>query len=103
MKWNQEDLLCEFEVLKGKFSDVLTIHDWHGDDMFRLKKLKDNSAIEHYVLGYNESRIQHEQTADLLTMYLNEFEKLISRFNELLEQEKSASSKASKQKDDTQN
>ncbi|MEX6127172.1 MULTISPECIES: type II toxin-antitoxin system toxin TscT [Staphylococcus] len=103
MKCNQEDLLCEFEVLKGKFSDVLTIHDWHGDDMFRFKKLKNNSAIEHYVLGYNESRIQHEQTADLLTMYLNEFEKLISRFNDLLEQEKSVLSHADESEDNTHN
>ncbi|MCD8899428.1 DUF1474 family protein [Staphylococcus gallinarum] len=102
MDWNQEDLLCEFEVLKEKISDVLTIHNWHGEDNFRFTKLKNNSAINHYVLGYEESRIHFEQTKDLLTMYLDRFEKLICRFNKLLEQEKSALSQGDQTKDNTQ-
>lgn len=103
MNWNKEDLLCEFEVLKDKINDVLTAHTWHGDDMYRFKGLKNNNAREHYVLGYNESRIQHEQTTDLLTMYLERFDSLIAQFSKLLEQENSALSHADQSEDNTHN
>ncbi|SCT27263.1 type II toxin-antitoxin system toxin TscT [Staphylococcus caeli] len=103
MNWNKEDLLCEFEVLKDKINDVLTAHTWHGDDMYRFKDLTNNNAREHYVMGYIESRIQHEQTTDLLTMYLERFDSLTAQFSKLLEKEKNASPQAGKQNDDAQN
>lgn len=103
MYWNTEGLQEDFIVLREKLDDVLTTHIWHGEDMYRFKELTNSTNREHYVLGYSKSRIQHEQTADLLTIYLDKFEKLISRFNELLEQEKSALSHADQSEDNTHN
>ncbi|ELX9422199.1 DUF1474 family protein, partial [Staphylococcus pseudintermedius] len=36
-----------------------------------------------YAYGYNEARIQHQQTFDLMHGYLKEFEELIKRLNEI--------------------
>ncbi|HHQ1838323.1 TPA: type II toxin-antitoxin system toxin TscT [Acinetobacter baumannii] len=83
MNWNKEDLLCEFEILKDKINDVLTTHIWHGEDMYRFKELKNSYDKEHYTLGYNESRIQHEHTTELMLVYLERFDKLIENFRVL--------------------
>ncbi|WP_192945144.1 type II toxin-antitoxin system toxin TscT [Staphylococcus cohnii] len=83
MNWNQKDLICEFEILKDKIDDVLTTHIWHGDDMYRFKDLKNSAAREHYTLGYNESRIQHEHTTELMQVYLQRFDDLIKEFKAL--------------------
>lgn len=83
MNWNQKDLICEFELLKEKIDDVLTTHIWHGDDMYRFKDLKNSAAREHYTLGYNESRIQHEHTTELMQVYLQRFDDLIKEFKAL--------------------
>lgn len=90
MNWNQKDLICEFELLKEKIDDVLTTHIWHGADMYRFKDLKNSAAREHYTLGYNESRIQHEHTTELMQVYLQRFDDLIKEFK-ALDIEKSAS------------
>ncbi|MES3642382.1 DUF1474 family protein [Staphylococcus saprophyticus] len=83
MNFNQKDLICEFELLKEKFDDVLTAHVWHGDDMYRFKELKNSYDKEHYTLGYNESRIQHEHTTELMQVYLRRFDDLIKDFKAL--------------------
>mgnify|MGYP002655953488 CR=1 FL=1 len=90
MNWNTEDLICEFEILKDKIDDVLTTHIWHGDDMYRFKDLKNSAAREHYTLGYNESRIQHEHTTELMLAYLKQFDDLIENFK-VLDIEKASS------------
>ncbi|WP_426456878.1 type II toxin-antitoxin system toxin TscT [Staphylococcus cohnii] len=83
MNWNQKDLICEFELLKDKMDDVVTAHVWHGDDMYRFKELKNSYDKEHYTLGYNESRIQHEHTTELMQVYLQRFDDLIKDFKAL--------------------
>ncbi len=83
MNWNQKDLICEFELLKEKIDDVITTHVWHGDEMYRFKNLKNSAAREYYTLGYNESRIQHEHTTELMQVYLQRFDDLIKEFKAL--------------------
>lgn len=83
MNWDQKDLIYDFEVLKGKIDDVLTVHNWFGDDMFNKKELTTKDERMTYAMGYSESRIQHEQTAELMMMYQERFENLIEQFKNL--------------------
>ncbi|RIO40026.1 type II toxin-antitoxin system toxin TscT [Staphylococcus saprophyticus] len=83
MNFNQKDLISEFVVLKEKIDDVLTVHNWHGEDMFINKRLETKDEMMRYALGYNESRIQHEQTAELMLVYLKQFDDLIENFKAL--------------------
>lgn len=98
MNFNQKDLICDFEVLKGKIDDVLTVHNWFGDHMFNKKELTTKGERMTYAIGYNESRIQHEQTAELMMMYQERFENLIEQFK-ALDIEKNALSTADQSED----
>lgn len=83
MNWNQKDLICEFESLKEKIDDVVTAHVWHGHEMFTKRDLTTKDEKIRYAIGYNESRIQHEHTTELMLAYLKQFEKLIEDFKAL--------------------
>ena len=83
MNWNQKDLICEFELLKEKIDDVITAHVWHGDEMFTKRDLTTKEEMMTYAIGYNESRIQHEHTTELMLVYLKQFDKLIENFKAL--------------------
>lgn len=78
----RDDVLFELEVLKGKIDDVLTSHIWFGDEMFNQRKLENKEELMRYAYGYNESRIQHEHTTDLLTVYLDQLDNVIKELNE---------------------
>ena len=83
MNWNQKDLICELELLKEKIDDVVTAHVWYGDEMFTKRDLTTKDEKMRYAIGYNESRIQHEHTTELMLAYLKQFEKLIEDFKAL--------------------
>ncbi|MGI2253633.1 type II toxin-antitoxin system toxin TscT [Staphylococcus cohnii] len=83
MNWNQKDLICEFELLKEKIDDVITTHVWHGDEMFTKRDLTTKEEMMTYAIGYNESRIQHEHTTELMQVYLQRFDDLIKEFKAL--------------------
>ncbi|WP_204173222.1 MULTISPECIES: DUF1474 family protein [unclassified Staphylococcus] len=83
MNWNEKDLICEFELLKDKMADVVTAHVWHGDEMFTKRDLTTKDERMRYAIGYNESRIQHEHTTELMLAYLKQFDKLIEDFKVL--------------------
>ncbi|MDW3782753.1 uncharacterized protein DUF1474 [Staphylococcus saprophyticus] len=83
MNWNQKDLICEFELLKEKIDDVITAHVWHGDEVFTKRDLTTKDERMRYAIGYNESRIKHEHTTELMLAYLKQFDKLIKDFKAL--------------------
>lgn len=83
MNFNQKNLICEFELLKEKIDDVLTAHVWHGDEMFTKRDLTTKDERMRYAIGYNESRIQHEHTTELMQVYLRRFDDLIKDFKAL--------------------
>ena len=83
MNLNQKDLICEFELLKEKIDDVKTTHVWHGDEMFTKRDLTTKEEMMTYAIGYNESRIQHEHTTELMLVYLQRFDDLIKEFKAL--------------------
>lgn len=90
MNWELRNTICDLELLKDKLDDLLAAHDYFGDETFAYRELPNQEQASYYVAGYKESRIHHEQTNDLLTMYLKEFDELLVKFK-LLEQEKALS------------
>lgn len=85
------NLKLNLEVLKQKYDFLLTTHSWFGDDMFKFaERPETKSELMRYACGYDEARIQHQQTLDLMNAYLKEFEELIKRLNEI---EKASSAK----------
>lgn len=90
MDFELSNTIFDLEALKDKLDDLLAAHYWHGDYMYSARELKTQDEKLTYAYGYNENRIHHEQTNDLLTMYLKEFDELLVKFK-LLEQEKALS------------
>jgi hypothetical protein len=89
MEFELKNTICDLEVLKDKLDDLLAAHNYFGDEMFAYRDLSTKEQASYYAAGYKQSRIHHEQTNDLLTMYLEQFDKLLVKFK-LLEQEKNA-------------
>ena len=83
MKFEMNNLISEFEMLKSKLDDVITTHVWHGDDMYTKYELKTKDEMMLYAIGYTQNRIQHQQTTDLLQMYINKFNDLIEEFKSI--------------------
>lgn len=85
------DLKADLEVLKQKYYFLLSTHSWFGDDMYKYEERPETkSELMTYAYGYDEARIHHQQTFDLMHYYLKEFEELIERLNEI---EKASSAK----------
>ena len=83
MDWELRNTICDLEVLKDKFDDLLAAHNYFGDEMFEYRELPNQEQVRYYALGYKKSRIHHEQTNDLLTIYLKQYDELISKFKAL--------------------
>ncbi|WP_281182848.1 type II toxin-antitoxin system toxin TscT [Staphylococcus schleiferi] len=84
MKWELSNLKSDLEVLKQKYDFLLSTHSWFGDDMFIFEgRPETKSELMSYAYGYDEARIQHQQTFDLMHYYLKDFEELIKRLNEI--------------------
>lgn len=78
------NLKADLEVLKQKYDFLLTTHTWFGDDMYKYEgNPSTKEELMLYAYRYNEVRIQHQQTFDLMNGYLKEFEELINRLNEI--------------------
>ncbi|MBT2813106.1 DUF1474 family protein [Staphylococcus coagulans] len=85
------NLKADLEVLKQKYDFLLSTHSWFGDDMFKFEEIPETKRdLMTYAYGYDEARIQHQQTFDLMYYYLKEFEEIIKRLNEI---EKASSAK----------
>lgn len=83
MNWNQKELLAEFCLLREKIDDVVTAQCWHGEDMYNKRELETKQEAIQYAAGYNESRIMHEHTMDLMETYLKQFDNLIDELKAL--------------------
>ncbi|EGQ4184512.1 DUF1474 family protein [Staphylococcus pseudintermedius] len=91
MNFELANLKADLEVLKQKYDFLLRMHSWFGDDMFKFEERPETKGeLMTYAYRYNEARIQHQQTFDLMHYYLKEFEELIKGLNEI---EKASSAK----------
>lgn len=91
MNWELANVKEDLEVLKQKYDFLLSTHSWFGDDMFKFDRIPETkSELMTCAYGYDEARIHHQQTFDLMHCYLKEFEELIQRLNEI---EKASSAK----------
>lgn len=91
MNFELADIKPDLEALKQKYDFLLRTHSWFGDDMYPYEERPaTKSELMTYAYGYDEARIQHQQTFDLMHCYLKEFEELIKRLNEI---EKASSAK----------
>lgn len=85
MDFEIRDLLCDINIIKEKIDDVVTAHAWFVDGHFKYSShhtLTKEQILKH---GYNykEQSIHNTQLLDLLGLYLNEFDELINKFQEL--------------------
>lgn len=83
MNCSQKELLAEFCLLREKIDDVVTAQYWHGDEMYTKRALETKEEAIQYATGYNESRIMHEHTIDLMGLYLKQFDDLIDKLKAL--------------------
>ncbi|MCD9059364.1 type II toxin-antitoxin system toxin TscT [Staphylococcus chromogenes] len=84
MNWELVDVKADLEVLKKKYDGLLNTHGWFGDGMYAYEERPaTKSELMTYAYGYDEARIHHQQTFDLMNAYLKEFEELIKRLNEI--------------------
>lgn len=84
MNWELAIVKADLEVLKQKYDFLLNTHTWFGDDMYKYEERPaTKSELMTYACGYDEARIFHQQTSDLMHYYLREFEELIKRLNEI--------------------
>lgn len=84
MNWELSNLKADLEVLKQKYDFLLSTHSWFGDDMYKYEgNPSTKKELMLYAYGYDEARIHHQQTFDLMHCYLKEFEELIQRLNEI--------------------
>ncbi|NAM30025.1 type II toxin-antitoxin system toxin TscT [Staphylococcus epidermidis] len=82
MNFEQRNILCDLEVIKDKLDDLFTTYVWHGDDVFKKHRLETREEHILYSASYLENRIQHEQHAELLRVYIEELDKLLTKFRE---------------------
>lgn len=82
MNFEQLNILSDLEVIKDKLDDLFTTHVWHGDDVFKKHRLETREEHILYSASYLENRIQHEQHAELLRVYIEELDKLLTKFRE---------------------
>ena len=71
MNFEQRNILCDLEVIKDKL-----------DDLFKKHRLETREEHILYSASYLENRIQHEQNAELLRVYIEELDKLLTKFRE---------------------
>lgn len=100
MNFELRDTICDLEVLKDKFEDLLSMQTYFDEDYFCYNGnhilTKDETVI--HGMKYHEHRIHQSQVIDLMMIYQQRFEKLIENFK-ALDIEKNALSQASKQND----
>lgn len=91
MNWNQKDLICEFEILKDKFEDLLSMETYFDEDYFCYngKHILTKDETVTHGMKYHEHRIHQSQVIDLMMMYQKRFDDLIENFK-ALDIEKSA-------------
>ncbi|WP_251517723.1 DUF1474 family protein [Staphylococcus sp. Marseille-Q6910] len=81
-----EDIKIRLQTLKDKISDVVQAHQWLIEDVYSCtadELIASKQESESYLLAYEESRIQHNHTEQLLTSYLNDFDAIIKDVEQL--------------------
>ncbi|MBF2779965.1 DUF1474 family protein [Staphylococcus saprophyticus] len=83
MKWELNDLICEFDVLRNKIEDVLTAHSWFMEDTYLDGPFTNIEEITRYGLAHNEHRIMNSNYSELMYLYLKQYDELLNRFKAL--------------------
>lgn len=84
MIWHLDDIQTDLELLRKKYDDLMYTHIWAGDDIFKYDDVPANKdELMSYAIGYNEARISHMQTYDMMHYYLNEFDRIINKIDAL--------------------
>ncbi|QDW81975.1 DUF1474 family protein [Staphylococcus chromogenes] len=67
MNFELANVKSDLEVLKQKYDFLLSTHSWFGNDMFKYEERPETkSELITYAYAYDEARIQHQQTFDLM-------------------------------------
>ncbi|MGI2271797.1 type II toxin-antitoxin system toxin TscT [Staphylococcus cohnii] len=85
MKFEIDNLIVAFEVLKDNFKDMKEVQGWFEDEHLPHESdyslTRDDALM--YACAYHEHRIHNKQMFDLLRLYISEFEGLIQDFKAL--------------------
>ncbi|HDB8206694.1 TPA: DUF1474 family protein [Staphylococcus aureus] len=80
-----KDLFSDLKILKEKFEDLKDSKGWHFDELYPYEPNhvlnKDELIGEGF--SYHERRIHNAQMFDLLLLYTEKFDELITRFDAL--------------------
>lgn len=85
MNFELRDTICDLEVLKDKFEDLLSMQTYFDEDYFCHNGnhiLTKDETVTHGK-KYHEHRIHQSQVIDLMMIYQQRFEKLIENFKAL--------------------
>lgn len=85
MNFEISNLFSELEALKDSFQDLKDSHGWHFDEHYPYEKShvlnKDELIREGF--SYHERRIHDDQMVDLLCLYLQQFDDILKKFQEI--------------------
>ncbi|MCT1926643.1 type II toxin-antitoxin system toxin TscT [Staphylococcus pasteuri] len=85
MNWEIRDLFSDLKVVKEKIEDLKTTYNWFDQEYFKYESghsLTKEQVLDHGY-KYKEHSIHNTQHLDLLGLYLNEFDELIKKFQEI--------------------
>ncbi|CAC6822466.1 mobile element-associated protein [Staphylococcus aureus] len=85
MNWETKNLLSDLEVLKDRFEDLKDSHCWHFDEHYPYETNHVLNKDEMIKEGgsYHERRIHDDQMFDLLHLYMQQFDHILKKFQEI--------------------
>jgi len=85
MSWELRNTICDLEIIKEKFDDINMTYGWFDDEYFTHEPnhVLNKDEIMMHGMKYHEHRVHNTQTLDLMTMYLNQFDKIVKKFHEI--------------------
>lgn len=79
------NLFSDLEVLKDRFEDLKNSHAWHFDERYpyETNHVLNKDELIREGFSYHERRIHDDQMVDLLHLYLQHFDEILEKFQEI--------------------
>ncbi|MEJ7487764.1 pathogenicity island protein [Staphylococcus sp. AOAB] len=85
MNLEVSNLFSDLEVLKDRFEDLKDSHSWHFDKRYshETNHILNKDELIRDGLSYHERRIHNDQMIDLLRLYIEQFDNILEKFQEI--------------------